>query len=681
MSFPARHERTRSRITIGIPHYSSAVEEKYLLTGGHGAPAPLFVSYSVPIPGVSKRALRIWTLNPRRLPPLLARKRILAGFCLAFILLYVFLATPRGPSNKGIPVPTSSRGHMVYTDSDLKRILEWEVLSGHWPSRRQLPAELGFNSRTPNPALPSRRGTLDVNSTTANGVGPKRVYLDLTKQRPDVAYPPRPVPGSVVDLDIIHRHCDFSDGRFVRDCLEVLRIGGGLDNGNRYRRGNWDDWKYIYMENEGPAPVDASTLQLQEIERTGGFQTLSLPPVQQYRPYKTIHSQCDPENPRIFHMFWGGPINDKPYTTLMSFLYTQNVGLNYKDYPEDAPCRPQFWVWLNQAPASINPPPSALDDMFNDLKANPWAAPFLHPRFKDVIKFKLWNTTEMLDGVPELKNEWRKMGSLFKSGSDVMHVQEQKAESSSSSSSSSSTTTAAPPPTEGGYNKLSTVLSDMARFILTHRFGGIYLDADQILLRDWEDLWGWKGAFAYRWSYHNKYNTAVLRMHKGSALGTFLFRTALGNGLDFHPMSVSVYLDQAYFQNLLYRIPDALFDPAWLNTEGYQKERPPQPYFESFIHFFRTPVQMSAAPGALGFDGFFRGAYSYHYHSPWKPFDTSRNYPDLGEHFARAVPVDVVEETVAQDRRDLDWSTVMKRSFEGFVRGEKPNMYGDWMEW
>lgn len=148
------------------------------------------------------------------------------------------------------------------------------------------------------------------------------------------------------------------------------------------------------------------------------------------------------------------------------------------------------------------------------------------------------------------------------------------ATSTSTSTASSATTTGAT------YNKLSTILSDMARFVLTHRFGGIYLDADQVLLRDWEELWGWKGAFAYRWSYHAKYNTAVLRMHKGSPLGTFLFRTALANGLDFHPMSVSQYLEEAYFQNLLFRIPDALFDSAWLNTEGYQKDRPPQPYFE-----------------------------------------------------------------------------------------------------
>lgn len=37
----------------------------------------------------------------------------------------------------------------------------------------------------------------------------------------------------------------------------------------------------------------------------------------------------------------------------------------------------------------------------------------------------------------------------------------------------------------------------------------------------------------------------------------------------------------------------------------------------SFEDFFETPAQNSAAPQALGFEGFFRGAYSYHFHNFW----------------------------------------------------------------
>lgn len=216
--------------------------------------------------------------------------------------------------------------------------------------------------------------------------------------------------------------------------------------------------------------------------------------------------------------------------------------------------------------------------MYNELKKNPWASPFLHRRFKGVITFKLWNTTEQLDGVPELKDEWRKR-DLFNSGGNIVVVPQQDTKEADTDNllnragSKSSAT----------YDRMSVILSDMARFVLCHRFGGTYLDADTIFLRDWEELWGWKGAFAYRWSRLPRYNTAVLHMNKNSPLGTFIFRTALKNDLDFHPMTISRYTQDAHLEELLLRLPDALFDSAWLNTENYQRDRPPQPYFTEWV--------------------------------------------------------------------------------------------------
>ena len=37
----------------------------------------------------------------------------------------------------------------------------------------------------------------------------------------------------------------------------------------------------------------------------------------------------------------------------------------------------------------------------------------------------------------------------------------------------------------------------------------------------------------------------------------------------------------------------------------------------SFGDFFETPGHSSAQPMALGFDGFFKGSYSYHFHNFW----------------------------------------------------------------
>lgn len=88
------------------------------------------------------------------------------------------------------------------------------------------------------------------------------------------------------------------------------------------------------------------------------------------------------------------------------------------------------------------------------------------------------------------------------------------------------------------------------------------------------------------------------------------------------------------------------------------------------------------------------------YLAGWKAFDPSRNFPDLGHRFiagerlartssaqaARTADIQITgpedeEDIVAHDKRDLDWATVMKRTFEAYIRGERPNMYGEWISW
>lgn len=39
------------------------------------------------------------------------------------------------------------------------------------------------------------------------------------------------------------------------------------------------------------------------------------------------------------------------------------------------------------------------------------------------------------------------------------------------------------------------------------------------------------------------------------------------------------------------------------------------------------------------------------------------------------------EDKVENDKRDLDWAAVLKRTFEAYIRGERPNMYGEWIRW
>ncbi|KAH9937185.1 uncharacterized protein B0H18DRAFT_969493 [Fomitopsis serialis] len=705
----------------GLPTHSTAVREKW---HRHHQTSSWLLPLSLPIPGVRTRRLRIMTPNPARLHQFsvtrFGRRRgplvLVIGVLVTVFTIFALHKRFATPEKNW---PTLSPGDpptLVYKREDLQRIWEWEIAAGHYPSIQKLPKQLGLSAPPYNPALPAKKSATipsryrSPTATDTIGTGSKRVYLDIQAKHPNVAYPPRPVSGSVADLDAVMEHCEFPK-KYVRDCLEVLRIGGGLDNQARLRRGKMDDWKYIYLE-DGPADnvtesdairpnyphkAHADSDVSSDFPKKRGAEweaslRLSTPP--KYRPYKDQPASCDDENPRFFHMFWTGPFTDKPYLAVLSYLFTQNLGLHLdNDHIDPNVCRPKFILWISPGPAAVPPGPNALREMYDGLKSNPWASPFLHPRFKDVIEFRLWNTTEQLDGVPELKDEWRAMReSLFNSGGFVekVHVNNAAKELTTEvvADDDDATVAAAPAPTSAGhddkvnrvgsksaseYDRLSVILSDMARFVLCHRFGGIYLDADTIFLRDWEELWGWRGAFAYRWSRLEKYNTAVLRMNKNSALGTFLFRTALKNGLDFHPMTVSRYTRDAYLEGLLLRLPDALFS-----------------------HLFDTPRDLSAAPGALGFDGFYKGAYSYHFHNFWwRPFDPSRNWPDLGERFingeriARATAAaesgqiipDQEDDVVGNDKRDLDWSTVLKRTFEAYVRGERPNMYGEWLRW
>ncbi|KAG6818024.1 hypothetical protein H0H87_009179 [Tephrocybe sp. NHM501043] len=527
-----------------------------------------------------------------------------AVLCIGFFLLVFItfaLAKRFGTKAKKWPRPfIGDPSTLVFEREDLQRIWNWEIASGHYPSRRPIPEEIGFRVVPRNPAIPAKRtvtrGPLGFANST-RGVGANRTYLEVKHKPGNTAYPPRPVPGSVADLDVVMENCDFSEKKYVRDCLEVLRIGGGLDTGNRLRRGPLDDWKYIYTEDADSGPsipsydhtpthpdskiddnVTQGNLRSSNMEKP----PIALPSPLHHKPYASLSDPCDPDNPRMFHMFWTGPFTDKPYTAILSFLYTQNIGLHLKT-PDNTICRPQFWMWINPGPAASVPNPSAVRDMYTELKQNPWASPFLHPRFKDIVVFKLWNTTEQLDGVPELEDEWRKR-DLFNSGGNIFAVPQgnkPKVEEGGTATQvdPNNMLNRAGSKSSSTYDRMSVILSDMARFVLCHRFGGTYLDADTLFLRDWEELWGWKGAFAYRWSRLPRYNTAVLHMNKHSALGTFLFRTALKNDLDFHPMTISRYTQDAHLEELLLRLPDALFDSAWLNTENYQRDRPPQPYF------------------------------------------------------------------------------------------------------
>lgn len=416
--------------------------------------------------------------------------------------------------------------HLRYTTQDLgwsdprkslnldpllrARIWAFEIKSGRHPSSGSPPKSIrnqfsAHGWELQNPALPfdqpSHFGVINA--------GLSRHYISLgpaVDASTGQSFAPRPH-RVTLDLDKVMQDCAFENGKYVSDCLLQLSQAAGLSTGLPRQHMLFSTPQKSHYTSSPPyldtAPIDLLN-HLRTLPARDAPETPTLPAFPSlYRHYLSQSPVCEHDRqPRIFHMFWTGPFTDKPYMAALSFLYSQNLGLDVGHEPDDA-CRPQLWFWLVPGPAvsSLVYPPSAYENMVASLQQNVWAAPLLADRFKGMIQFHLFNATEQLDATPELAAHWRSM-SLFKSGLNL----------AVDTSGNDPMLKLAGSGSQQAYDKLSVVLSDMARFLLTHRFGGVYVDTDTLLLRDFEELFTWSGAFAYRWSRMREFNTAVMKL-------------------------------------------------------------------------------------------------------------------------------------------------------------------------
>jgi len=67
--------------------------------------------------------------------------------------------------------------------------------------------------------------------------------------------------------------------------------------------------------------------------------------------------------------------------------------------------------------------------------------------------------------------------------------------------------------------------------------------------------------------------------------------------------------------------------------------------------------------------------------TPPKPTPPRREGYKWGDDERDFAELDWSDERVEDDERDLSWAAALKRTFEAFVRGERPNMYGEWISW
>ena len=154
-------------------------------------------------------------------------------------------------------------------------------------------------------------------------------------------------------------------------------------------------------------------------------------------------------------------------------------------------------------------------------------------------------------------------------------------------------------------------IGDAARFIVLHKFGGVYVDVDTLFLRDLQPLFAHE--FAYKWSYVDGFNTAVLRLFPQSNVSALIIeRGKQSQTADaFYPLVLHRYGLPTSF----HRLPCAFFDSIWFPIDRQdpqtQREWKVEPNgSDGFKDPFRTTSEISRR-GRHVFDG----AFTFHWHS------------------------------------------------------------------
>ncbi|UJR22034.1 hypothetical protein I4U23_025102 [Adineta vaga] len=154
-------------------------------------------------------------------------------------------------------------------------------------------------------------------------------------------------------------------------------------------------------------------------------------------------------------------------------------------------------------------------------------------------------------------------------------------------------------------------LSDAVRFILLHKFGGMYIDADILLLRDLQPFY--EHEFAYRWSTLNEYNTAILRLFPQSNISSILLHQA------YEKQSPAVFFPWSIRSSLLpvslVRLPSVFFDPLWLAADNADhKTANLWKFINNTRHTFESVFHKESYLSQQG-RTVLNGAFTFHWHA------------------------------------------------------------------
>lgn len=308
-----------------------------------------------------------------------------------------------------------------------------------------------------------------------------------------------------------------------------------------------------------------------------------------------------------YHLWWSGLPTWRLELFIKSYLYTQNLACS------------RLWIWING-----DRHPEGLESFEQDPR---------FVRFKPLVErgylvLKKWRLPAQVALWRDTYERNRMLETIVtdSSGHDWLQLYT-------------------------GQNQItffSEAASDIARFVILHMYGGVYISADIVLLRDMRPLILHPStAFSGRLGLDNRteaYDNSVMALPANSSLSAFAIHCGITQGLNFNQIVIGrtlVWLGWAEKDSVkirgmkdksknslglgLKKLETPLFDPVWAETQGLREGKCTVPCLPSLDSIFKAaPIKnewisfegerFGGASYNRTMENFFRGAWGYRIH-------------------------------------------------------------------
>lgn len=119
--------------------------------------------------------------------------------------------------------------------------------------------------------------------------------------------------------------------------------------------------------------------------------------------------------------------------------------------------------------------------------------------------------------------------------------------------------------------------ADKFRYLILHKYGGLYFDLDCIFLRSFEPIINLNIEFCYQWSLQTFGNNAIMRIKKNSIISknilkktTDFFKTHKQENNTFQLIKY-IFTMTNYKNDNFYILPCTFFDPIWIIEDSNKK--------------------------------------------------------------------------------------------------------------